>query len=173
MTPTVFSLWGASVLADIVVQVIVELYGPFDSLSSTHLVERLALFSLIIFGGGYENIGLALNAISPQEHNKTSLSGGWRFATVLNALSAVAIIMLLFFGEFRSGQVNLVLAPSDHFLFSRLLQESSQAAPSSSHCRLVLVLSSHSLAHCQVSRHSIHRESVDDLPTATDILLFP
>lgn len=99
MRPVVYSIWVVSVLAEMVSQIYVEKFGPFDSLSSTQLVERLALFSLIIFGGGYENIGLALNAISPRQMSKTSYPGHWRFATVLNAISAVAIIMFLFFGE--------------------------------------------------------------------------
>lgn len=102
MTPVVFTLWCLSVIGEISAQVFVELYGPFTCLSTTQLVERLALFSLIIFGGGYENIGLALNAISPRESSDKIFSGGWRFATVLNAISAVAIIMLLFFGEWVS-----------------------------------------------------------------------
>lgn len=83
-------------MADVASHVFVETCGPYQPLSDTHLVERLALFSLIIFGAGYENIGLVLNAISPRE---SSISGGWRLGTVINAVSAVAIIMLLFFGE--------------------------------------------------------------------------
>ncbi|UZJ52934.1 hypothetical protein CBS101457_002254 [Exobasidium rhododendri] len=111
MTPVVFALWTVSVFTEVASQVFVEIYGPFECLSSTHLVERLALFSLIIYGGGYENIGLALNAISPREATKTSSSTGWRFGTVLNAISAVAIIMLLFFGYFKKAVKRLHGSP--------------------------------------------------------------
>lgn len=149
LTTVVFTLWSLSVAAEISGQVYVELYGPFACLSTTQLVERLALFSLIIFGGGYENIGLALNAISPRETSDKVFSGGWRFATVLNAISAVAIIMLLFFGELFSRGSSHETLSLIHLV--RLFQKSSKTLTSFSYCSLDLVLLAHRLAHCKCS----------------------
>lgn len=103
LPPSVIGMWIAGIAVEMIAEMIVEVFGSLRSISATPIVERLALFSLMVFGNGFENIGQALNQISPGSRDFTRGGlpvGGWSTLTVLNAAASVLIVTLLFFGYF-------------------------------------------------------------------------
>lgn len=114
-------VWIVGIMCEMVAEMLVELGGPLRSLSATPIVERLALFSLIVFGNGFENIGTALNAISPgnKDYDRGGIpTGGWSGITILNAAASVIIVMLLFFGYFSRAIKEFVAHPARILIWS-------------------------------------------------------
>lgn len=115
ITSTTAELWCCAIIIELVAEVAVEINGSQKPLHETPLVERLALFSLIIFGNGFENIGQALNNISPgsQDWQRGGMpSGGWSHCTIINAAASVLIVTLLFFTYFVRAIRELISHPS-------------------------------------------------------------
>ncbi|PWN37260.1 uncharacterized protein FA14DRAFT_159392 [Meira miltonrushii] len=115
LPPAVIGMWIAGIAVEMVAEMIVEIFGSLRSISATPIVERLALFSLMVFGNGFENIGQALNQISPgsRDFNRGGLPvGGWSTLTVLNAAASVIIVTLLFFGYFSRAIKEFVAHPA-------------------------------------------------------------
>jgi len=115
LPPAVIGMWIAGIVVELIAEVIVEIFGSLRSISATPIVERLALFSLMVFGNGFENIGQALNLVSPgsRDFDKGGLPvGGWSTLTVLNAVASVIIVTLLFFGYFSRAIKEFVAHPA-------------------------------------------------------------
>lgn len=114
LPPAVIGMWLAGIAVELIAEVIVEVFGSLRSISATPIVERLALFSLMVFGNGFENIGQALNLVSPgsRDFDRGGLPvGGWSTLTVLNAVASVIIVTLLFFGYFSRAIKEFVAHP--------------------------------------------------------------
>jgi hypothetical protein len=123
ITSTTAELWCSALLIELLAEVVVEVNGRQKPLHETPLVERLALFSLIIFGNGFENIGQALNNISPgsQDWQRGGMpSGGWSHCTIINAVASVLIVTLLFFTYFVRAIRELISHPSRVLLWCYL-----------------------------------------------------
>ncbi|CAO1632841.1 unnamed protein product [Parajaminaea phylloscopi] len=98
-------LWLPGIAIELVVQILVEAFGPEQSLSLTVMPERLSLLLLIILGEGFNGVSEQLTKLSPgYKMPDGSPAGGWTGFTILQVCSSIGLIVVLFWGYFRRAE---------------------------------------------------------------------
>ncbi|CAO1633927.1 unnamed protein product [Parajaminaea phylloscopi] len=111
---TDLALWlcaiGLEVASLIVVEVQSSGSATLPSLARTDICERLALFALVVLGGGLTGLGEVLNSLAPgfkvparDDPSVMVDAGGWGAATVVQAVTTVLTVCLAFTTYYRDA----------------------------------------------------------------------
>lgn len=105
---------GIELLALVLIEARATCKHCLPSLGRTDICERLALFALVILGGGLTGLGEVLNSLAPgykvpaqDDGSKLVPAGGWGTSSVVQAVATILTVCFAFVTYYRDAAAEL------------------------------------------------------------------